>query len=66
MNRVERILPEIRVECLVAAVLEGTEEDIQISQVARAEQINWWGYGLEMIIQAIQSYLTNIADYRAA
>lgn len=57
-----RISREIRAKWLVAVVFEGTTGEFRISQVTRTKQINWWGYGFEMIIQEIYNDMKEITE----
>lgn len=60
-------LPEINGEWLVAAILEGTKDDVYYSQVIRTQNINWWDYRIEMYIRISQENIKkNSRDYKAA
>lgn len=37
----------------VAAIMATTQEDTEILSVGGTQQLHWWGYGLEIQLQAI-------------
>lgn len=47
--RIGRIPLEVKTQWVVAVVIERMVEDLQILQMTRIEQINWWGYGIGML-----------------
>lgn len=60
--KIGRIQPRVNVEWLVAAVFKRMKQEIRVLQAIRIKQINWCGYGLEMIVQSTQSDLNEIAE----
>lgn len=45
-----RAPPEIKVEWLAAAILSNVNENIRLGQATRTQQLNWWGYNLELFL----------------
>lgn len=46
------IPPEIQEVLLVAAVMSATQKNTKPMSVGRMQQMNWWNYDLEIILQA--------------
>lgn len=44
------ILPTIRKEWVVAALIKDIKEDYKIISINNAQVIDWWGYGLEVFL----------------
>lgn len=49
--RIGRVPSEIKEVWLVADVSMGIKEELGVVQATRIQQLNWWGYGLELIIE---------------
>lgn len=48
--RVGRIQPEIEAAWLAVAVLQGMSDEAEIIQVTKPQQLNWYGFGLELFL----------------
>lgn len=47
---VGRIPSEIEPEWMAVVVLGGSGTDAEVMQASRAQQVNWWGFGLELFL----------------
>lgn len=49
---INRIQPEIQVARMVAAIMATTQKVTKILPLRGTQQLNWWGYGLEIHLHA--------------
>lgn len=51
--RVSVILPDIRSEWVVAALVKEIKLQYDVMSSNRAKFVNWWGYGLDIFMRTI-------------
>uniref|UniRef100_A0A0L8FHC2 Uncharacterized protein n=1 Tax=Octopus bimaculoides TaxID=37653 RepID=A0A0L8FHC2_OCTBM len=59
---IEKVLREINVEWLVAAIVFNCKEEVEVVKVEKSREINWWGFRLEVLIHVALPDLHNIAE----